>query len=55
MQNKSNSGFIKIVVIMVVLGAMSSLASFYVDWLWFKSLNFQACLALPCLIRSDFI
>src|SRR5665647_2894431 len=46
MQNKSNSGFIIIVVILVVLGAMSSLASFYVDWLWFKSLNFQSVFSI---------
>jgi uncharacterized protein len=42
MENRSNLGFIKILAILALLGFMSSLAGLYVDWLWFKSLNFQS-------------
>jgi len=40
--NKSNQSLIKLVVFLVILGAISVFARFYIDWLWFSSLNFQS-------------
>lgn len=40
MNNKSNWGILKIVAVLIILGVISSLAGYYVDWLWFQSVNF---------------
>lgn len=43
MANKtSNKSLIKLVIFLVILGAVSLFARFYIDWLWFSSLNFQS-------------
>jgi len=49
MDNKSNGGFIKILAIIIILGAISSLIGYYVDWLWFKSVNFASVFTITLL------
>jgi len=49
MNNKSNGSFIKILAIVIILGAISSLNSYYVDWLWFKSVNFASVFSITLL------
>jgi hypothetical protein len=39
---QKTSSTTKLVIFLVVLGLISYLASLYVDWLWFKSVNFQS-------------
>jgi len=40
MDYKSNRNFWNVVIVVVLLGAISLWVSYYVDWLWFKSLNY---------------
>ncbi len=42
MTKESNRSLIKLVIFLVILGAISVFARFYIDWLWFSSLNFQS-------------
>ncbi|MDD4171841.1 MAG: UPF0182 family protein [Syntrophomonas sp.] len=42
MDNQTNKGFLKILVIVILLGAISSLTAYYVDWLWYKSVSFES-------------
>ncbi len=49
MDNKSNGGFIKILAIIIIFGAISSLIGYYVDWLWFKSVNFASVFTITLL------
>ena len=39
---QKTSSTTKLVIFLVVLGLISYLASLYVDWLWFKSVNFPS-------------
>ena len=49
MDNKSNGGFIKILAIIIIFGAISSLIGYYVDWVWFKSVNFASVFTITLL------
>lgn len=40
-KKSSNRSLIKLVIFLVILGAISVFARFYIDWLWFSSLSFQ--------------
>lgn len=55
MDNKGNGGFIKILVVIIILGAISSLNSYYVDWLWFKSVNFASVYTITLLNKMVLI
>jgi uncharacterized membrane protein (UPF0182 family) len=55
MENKSNSSFIKILIILVVLGCISSLSNYYVDWLWFKSLKFESVFTTTLLSKMALV
>ncbi len=55
MDNKSNGGLAKILVILVVLGGVSSLSSYYIDWLWFKSLQFESVFTTTLLSKMALV
>ncbi|PKM76502.1 MAG: UPF0182 family protein [Firmicutes bacterium HGW-Firmicutes-15] len=55
MDNKSNGGLSKILVILVVLGGISSLSSYYIDWLWFKSLQFESVFTTTLLSKMALV
>jgi uncharacterized membrane protein (UPF0182 family) len=38
---KDISNSVKLIVILIILGAFSIFSNYYVDWLWFSSLDFQ--------------
>lgn len=43
MSSKSNnSSLIKIVIILAIVGIISFLSTYYLDWLWFKSINVES-------------
>src|SRR5665647_649122 len=41
MEKNVSHSLTKLVIILAILGAMTLFSSYYVDWLWFSSLNFQ--------------
>lgn len=51
MDNKSNASLIKILIVLAVVGAISLLSSYYIDWLWFKSLNFEKVFTITLLSK----
>lgn len=40
MSNKTNWSLLKIIAIIIILVAITSLADYYADWLWFQSINY---------------
>lgn len=48
---QSNSSIIKWIIILAVLGAISVFARYYIDWLWFSSLNFQSVFVTTVLSK----
>ncbi len=39
MEKQSGQSFSKILIVLILLGAISVIAGYYVDWLWFSSVN----------------
>jgi len=55
MGNKSNGSFIKILIILGVISITSSIATYYIDWLWFKSLNFESVFTTTLLSKVSLV
>lgn len=51
MENNSNKTLVKILVLLLILGGLSLFARYYIDWLWFKSLDFQKVFAITLVSR----
>jgi Uncharacterized conserved protein len=49
MSNKSNGGLLKILAVLIILGAVSSLAGYYADWLWFQSIGYANVFTITLL------
>jgi len=49
MEDNSNRTLIKIIVVGALLWAASALTSYYVDWLWFKSIDFTQVFTITLL------
>lgn len=51
MQKKSDHSLVKLIIVLAVLGAVSIFARYYIDWLWFSSLDFQSVFATTVLSK----
>ncbi len=51
MENKSNWTLLKIVGLIILVWILSDLNSYYVDWLWFKSINFSQVFSITLVNR----
>jgi len=55
MKHKSNIGLIKVLVIIIVIAALSSLSDYYIDWLWFKSISFESVFTTTLLSKMTLL
>lgn len=51
MEDKSNWNLLKIVGLIILLWILSALTKYYVDWLWFKSVNFSQVFSITLINR----
>ena len=51
MEDNSNRSLIRIIVVVALLWAASALTSYYVDWLWFKSIDFNQVFTITIFNR----
>ncbi|MEA1961686.1 MAG: UPF0182 family protein [Bacillota bacterium] len=52
MDRNSNSGMTKIVILLLILGGISLVSKYYIDWLWFSSLDFQNVFTITLLSKA---
>lgn len=51
MEDKSNRNLLKIVGLVILLWILSALTNYYVDWLWFKSVNYSQVFTISLVNR----
>lgn len=50
-ENKSNNSLVKLLVVLAVLVLLSVFSQYYIDWLWFSSINFQSVFTTTVLSK----
>ena len=51
MEKNTNHSLTKLIIILAIFGALTLFCSYYVDWLWFSSLNFQNVFAVSIVSK----
>lgn len=51
MDKSSNSNLVKILILLLVLGGVSLFSKYYIDWLWFRSLDVSQVFTITLLSR----